>query len=290
MMRMLKNKKGLDYAAVMVLVVIVVVIYLFIKLSTIIEPFQVKIGESQVALLNAYQAGESALLYVDQSARLSAYWALDEIAQKGAVFGTPCDIVDEGNKKISAWSKAGADCLVTVQPYESLNSAFNSRMNIFADQYKNASLPKDNYELFIQKGSITGTAVKPAFVWVKPPAGMNQAFLMGIAIPWTKTPLIKAPIGEYSFKPSFTVPVNADIEIYNDLKKEVKTFYDCTNNYSPDECLKQIKGFTYSRSSAKPDYLICTAKNPMKNPYGSMSDIVFAIYLPEPKPAPSATV
>jgi hypothetical protein len=281
-MRMLRSKKGLEYVFVLVLVAFIVNLALFLQVSRIASSIPAAIGEHQVALLNAYQSGENFLLYVDQSAKMSSYWALDAVAKKGGVLGSACGVVKEQNNDISAWSASGKnidECLKFVQPYDSFSAEFNKRMNAFLSQYTGVSIPQDNYELFVQKDSVTGTAIKQASLWIQPPPGISQATLLGIGIPFTTTALPKAPIGQYSFKPSFTVPVSSGLDAYAGLKKDVEVFYSCTNAYSVDECLKPVS-FTYTRSTADKAYLICTAKNPAKNPYGTMSDIVFALYVP----------
>ncbi|MEM4247176.1 MAG: hypothetical protein QXR48_00415 [Candidatus Woesearchaeota archaeon] len=279
MIQMLKNKKGIDYSAMMVLVTLILVIYMYIQLASKVESFETPLGGSQVALLNAYQSGENALLYVDQSAKMSVYRALDEVAASGAVVEAKCGIIEEANKKIYAWSARGMLCLDSVQPYEALNAAFNKQMDVFTSKYQSAMLPAGNYVIFVQNNSVTGTAIKSARVLLQPPPELRKYERWFITI--TTAVLKKAAIGEYSFKPSFTVPVSARLEVYDSLKAAVRTFYECTDAYSVDDCLKTITAFSAVRSSSNPDYLVCTAKNPVINPYGSMSDIIFALYAPE---------
>ncbi|MEM4239667.1 MAG: hypothetical protein QXK08_00535 [Candidatus Woesearchaeota archaeon] len=282
MMKMLRSKKGLDYAAVMVIVVVVLVIYLFIRLSAKLEPFEVRIGEYQVALLEAYQQGENALLFVDQAAKFSAYKALDTLAQRGGMKSDDCGTIIEKGRKIYAWTKHGADCTDSVQPYDAFGELMNGQMAVYLAKYRGAILPLNNYEIFVQDNSVTGTAIMPAIVLVQPPPKMIMAKFIGITIPWTTVQMPMAPVGEYDFKPSFTVNISTKISAYALLKKEVRAFYDCVNAYSPDECAKSSFALlTVSRSADNPDYLIAAANNPAKNPYGTMSDIVFALYAPQ---------
>jgi hypothetical protein len=281
MISLLRNKKGMDYAALLVLVVIICLMYLYIQLQGKVNTFQVSIGESQIAVLNAYQEGEKALLYVDQSAKFSAYKALDTLAQRAGVKEYACADITEGGKKINSWTKQNGtidECLALVQPYDAFNELMNGHMTIYSSKYTNASLPANNYEMLVQKDSITGTAISSASVYLKPPTQYAAFYVWFIKA--AEAELKKAAIGEYAFKPSFTVPVKAELGIYENMKNEVKAFYTCTNTNSIDECAKAPKLFTLARSSENPDYLIATAKNPVSNPYGAMSDIVFAISAP----------
>lgn len=288
---MFRGRKGLDYASVFVLVTLILSIYLVIQVTTKLESFEVKVGESQVAVLNAYQSGEDALLYVDQAAIYSSYWALDGVARRGGMVETPCGTIQEGSEAISAWTAQGKNCLSAVQPYGAFSVAFNKRMNTFAKAYQNAVLPEDNYELFVQAETVTGTALQPASVWVKPPPGVIEAKLFGISIPGTTAPLFKAAIGEYSFRPSFTIKFATHLEFYDELKQAVTKLYDCLGEKSLDDCMKELNPpFTLKPSTTAAGYFIATAKNPVGNPYESMANIVFALYVPAaPTSAPAAS-
>jgi hypothetical protein len=278
MKSLLRSKKGLDYAAMMVLIVILCLIYLFIQLQSKVNTFNVRIGEPQMALLNAYQRGENALMYVDQSARYSAFKSLDALAQRGGMAKDECGTIDEGSKKIYAWSMHGKDCTASVQPYDAFSELVNGHMTLYSAKYKDASLPSNNYQVLVQKNSITGTALAPATVDLKPPTEIREWYIGPIAVATAE--LKKAAIGEYAFRPSFTVSAASGLDVYDSLKAAVRVFYDCTNAYSTDDCAKTATLFSAVRSSSNPDYLICTAKNPAVNPYGAMSDIVFALYAP----------
>ena len=272
MKSLLRNKKGLDYAAMMVLVVLISLIYLFIQLQSKVNAFNVRIGEPQVALLNAFQEGEKALVYVDQSARYSAYKALDALAQRGGMTNDACGTIEENGRKVYAWSKHGRDCTSSVQPYDAFSELMNGHMTLYLAKYNGTRLPPNNYDILVQKNSITGTALSPATVALKPPTEIREWYVGPIAVATAE--LKKAAIGEYSFKPSFTVPVETKLEFYDQLKKEVRKLYECAEAYSVDDCAKTITTFSTKRSSSNPDYLICTAKNPVTNPYGSMLSLI----------------
>ncbi len=283
MKALLRNKKGMDYAAMLVLVVIICLLYLYVQLMGKVNDFSVRIGESQVAMLNAFQEGEKALLYVDQSARFSVYKALDSVAQQAGVKGDACTVIDESGKKVNAWVCSGSyeKWLESVQPYDVFNEMMNKQMTSYSNQYTSVSLPENNYEILVQKATVTGIAIAPATTYLQPPTEIREWYVGPISVATAE--LKKAAIGEYAFRPSFTVNAVTSLEHYDSLKNAVKALYDCTNANSIDSCLAQTTAFTYSRSSSKPDFIICTVKNPAKNPYGTMSDIVFALYAPVPQ-------
>jgi hypothetical protein len=245
--------------------------------------FKERIGEPQIAMFNAFQEGEKALLYVDQSARFSVYKSLDFVAQQAGVKGNACDVIDEPGRKINAWVCAGnvQAGLGLVQQYDLFNVVMNANLNSYSKQYPNVSLPENNYEILVQKGFVTGTALSPATVYLKPPTEIREWYIGPIAVATAE--LKKAAIGEYAFRPSFTINATTGLEVYDSLKNSVLALYDCTSTESVDACLARITAFACARSASRQDYLICTAKNPVANQYGTMSDIVFALYAPAPK-------
>lgn len=290
MMQLLRNKKGMDYAAMMVMVTIITVIYLTIQLYAKLEPFQVAIGESQVALLNAYQAGEDALLYVDQAARYAVYPSLNDLALRGGVRGQACIAFKEGGREISAWAAKGKkldECLAAVQPYDAFSDLMNGRLTSYLAQYPSAQLPLNNYEIFVQKDTITGIALEPAAVWLQPPPELREFYVWFVKV--AEAELQKAAIGEYAFKPSFTVKnIETKLEAYDELARAVVILYQCTNTKSADACLgefRQQAGSAVERSTADKDFVIVKKANPVKNPYATPADlapITFALYLPGP--------
>jgi hypothetical protein len=251
------------------------------------------IGEYQVALLNAYQAGEDALLFVDKTAEYEAYMALDELASRGGLAGTMCGVVNEpGNAPSRSGSAVNIwvggtnieQCLSLVQPYDAFSYLFNGKLSLQLAKYPRALLPLNNYEIFVQDRAVTGTAIAPAVVDLKPPVE-TRTFYVG-EVPVKEVKLAKAAIGEYAFWPSFTIGVETKLYVYAQLKDQVRALYACAEGKAVEACMAELKpAFTVARSSANPDYLIATAKNPVQNPYGEMSDIMFALYLPvSPQP------
>jgi hypothetical protein len=282
-MRILRNKKGLDYATLLMLNVFITVIYLYIQLANKLEPFQVTIGESQIAVLNAYQEGENALLYVDQAAKYSAYQALGDLAQRGGISADACGTLTENEKAINAWTAGGKnidDCLGRVQPYDAFAALMNKRLDAYLAAYKNphVTLPANNYDILVQDKSVTGTAIEPAIASLKPPTEIQNYYVGFLKV--AEAVLKKAAIGEYAFKPSFTVAAETKIDAYDTLKTRVKNFYTCTNDRSIESCAVEL-GAATARSADNPDYIIVTVKNPVTNPHGAaLADIALALYAP----------
>jgi hypothetical protein len=282
--KLLNSKKGLDYAAMLVLVTLIVVVYLYIQLSAKVDSAGGRnIGEYPVAMLNAYQAGEDALLFVDQAATYAAFAAIDAVAGRGGIAGTPCATISDSGRILNAWVAAGTNidaCLAAVQPYDAFAEVLNGQLTLMLAKYPRAQLPLNNYEIFVQDRAVTGTAIVPAVVELKPPVE-TSTFYVG-EIPVKEVKLAKAAIGEYAFWPSFTVNVETRLEIYEKLKGQVRALYKCAESKAVEACMADSPpSFTVRRSASKPDYLIATAKNPAQSPYGPLSDIVFALYLPE---------
>jgi len=285
-MRLFVGKKGIDYAAMMVLVTFVAVSYLYIQLAAKLEPFQVKIGENQVALLNAYQRGEDALLYLDQAASMSAYQAMHTLAMQGGMAEKPCGQVTDDSQTVNAWTMNGTACFDAVQPYDAYAQMLNSKLNAYIDLYnlkhENERLPLDNYEIFVQQNTVTGTAIAPARIWLQPPPEVRKFYVTIIKV--AEAELKKAAIGEYAFKPSFTVKAETKLDFYDTLKREAGEIYKCIDaGNAKDDCLNKFK-LTVKDSSLKQvgDNVVVRVKNPVKNPYDKkeLPEITFALYLP----------
>ena len=287
-MRMLRDKRGLEFAAVMVLVVLIAQLYMFIQLYTIAdERLPVAIGEYQVAVLNAFNTGENYLLYVDQAARLSALRSLNTLAKNGGSLDAPCGDING----TTAWVGEGKDCLALglINPQAAFETVFNNNIGGYLGAYLGVQIPLDNYELFVQKDKITGTATKSAIVNIQPPPGVIEVTAAFGWITVASIPITRGITGEYSFRPSFTINLASYLHLYDELKQATKDTYACIleGTKTRDECLDILKAkASVDRIDKK--YVKVTVKNPVKAPV-AMEDIEFALFLPEPKPVPAAT-
>lgn len=83
---MLNKKSSMFFLPILVIIAVIVLINLYIVLSIKNASFSSKpIGQRQFDLFRIYLRGESALFYIDQSAKYSLQQAVYELAQKGGV-------------------------------------------------------------------------------------------------------------------------------------------------------------------------------------------------------------
>lgn len=150
---MMKNKKSqlLLYGVLAGLLgaVIVSIIY------TSSKDFNV-IGTSSLALIGISKEAESALFYIDQSAKYSAYQSIYELGKNGGAYEKKCgdyfgyDLWSTQNKKID-------ECFPDYQ--ENFKSFFNKNLNQYASNYPEVYIPADNYEIQLKnKFEIIGLA------------------------------------------------------------------------------------------------------------------------------------
>ena len=118
------------------------------------------IGSKQYKVLEAYQKGESALLYVDQAAKYASFQTLYDLGQKGGYYNrSQCGEY----LGYSIWVDEN-DCYPVHFKY-----SFKKLLQYNLDQrlkaYSEVFFPKNNYEFSLSDSlRIAGIAIKPIFV------------------------------------------------------------------------------------------------------------------------------
>lgn len=157
---------------IIVIITLIVLIQLYVVLLSKNAPFiDEPIGKRQFDLIKAYMDAESALFYVDQSAKYALQQAVYDTAQKGGV--SEDAISDNKCGKIygyAVWHELEKDdtgnyiknsCINEEKVKKSLVALFNENLNQYLLSHP-SRLPTDNYNYEI-KGSleITGKAIAP---------------------------------------------------------------------------------------------------------------------------------
>lgn len=153
----MNNKKGaLILVPFMVFLFVVGLVIAWSMITSSQQSFNEKIGERQSKLINTYQQAEKALLYIDQSAKYSAYQSIYDLAQNGG-FSKEKKCGDYLN--YSFWrtdSKEIDEC--TPDFKENFKLTFNDNLNQHFEKYNknsNIIIPKDNYNNLVVKGKLT---------------------------------------------------------------------------------------------------------------------------------------
>ena len=291
-MKFLKNKKGIDYAFLLAFVVFVCIIYLFVVLNGKLNEMHWKIGEHEVALLNAYQKGEEQLLYVDNSARISAWQAVDSLAEVGGMPDQDCGTV---NRSIGTtvvqytyWKSQNQDCLDKSNVYEEYSDVLNEKLNNYLKLRK---MPQNNYEFTVLPEKVSGFAFRPLEIPVKAPPEKIVYYFLIFKVYEDEFEKVLA-IGKYYVHPSFTAHVKTRLQDYGVIKAEVIKLLDCAkHNIIIDTCIGDIEqgdlDWKIEKSLGTDIYYFDIAQS-IENPYTGKNPVVrFALNIPRPVPLPT---
>lgn len=175
----MKPKKGaLVYNWLLTLIAIFILGWALIKFNSS-NQFET-IGAKQLMLFKTYAKAESALFYIDQSAKYSLQQAIYELARQGgssdiSVDETPASEYESyGNPSYGRCGKyygyivwyaasgnTNAECFDTDTVKSSFISIFNDKLNMYLDNYP-ADIPQDNYNYEIKNSmELVGKAINP---------------------------------------------------------------------------------------------------------------------------------
>jgi len=134
----------------MILVVIIAVItltsaFLIINLK---RPYDQTIGWRQAMIFKAYQEGEKALFYIDQSAKYSAQQAVYELGQRGGYENPKCDDY-LGYSLWNTETKKIDECFPNYK--ENFRLHFIEWLNKYLFGYSTIYVTADNYDFILEK-------------------------------------------------------------------------------------------------------------------------------------------
>lgn len=160
--KMKHNKKSIMFFNMFLVFISVAV--LVMALITILQKIggfdKQEIGERQLALLNEYQKGEKALLYVDMAAKFSAYQSIYDLAANGGYSNKP-DCGEYGVYML--WTTKDKACYPDDESLKSnLSSFLNENLNPYFLNYKDIFIPENNYAFAFknEKLKIIGIALQ----------------------------------------------------------------------------------------------------------------------------------
>lgn len=132
-----------------------------------------KIGDKEYMIFRTYQEGEYALLFVDESARLSVLKAIPRLGETGGFFFL-MNAIDEGGMTPSypcgqfiypLYSNETDNCFPDYE--ESLKQYVNNELNDYLSKYPKVNIPTENYQFVIKqdpetkKLKVVGLAIMP---------------------------------------------------------------------------------------------------------------------------------
>ena len=287
MRKLLKSKKGFDWAFLIAGVTLICLVFLFFQLNKKMEHHDKPIGEMQMDMIDLMQKGNNVLFYLDQSARLSACDAIYSLADKGGFSSPPCGqtlpLLEQGPVPVSYtysfWYKDKSKCYENADFYAGFKDVFNDKFksriddyNIFKDKY--SYVPPYNYEFMVTDDLIVGSAIK--------------------SIEMKKVSAVAGELGEarYVFKPSFAIDFKTGIDDYFSVQSVVDSLISCDKPMQ--ECINDINtpGLKWSFEMMNPaTYLFKVEQENIDCRFTEDKPVIrFAIEktiaLPPPIPAP----
>src|SRR3989338_236985 len=169
-MRILKNKKAQYFMPLFAFFVLVLFTLLYFDLAAKTEQFESKegennkIGEKQLAVLNAAAEGEKALLYLDLSAQQAYGAAVLETAKTNYLDSSSCSFY----RGVPVVYGSG-DCMLYGDELEKeLGNALSEEIRIalapYLEQYPNLDLPTEKYIITFENEVIIGRSVYPLLI------------------------------------------------------------------------------------------------------------------------------
>lgn len=269
-MRLFKSKKGLDYAISLMVVVLICIMFLFIQLSKKTGGFTRDIGDMQLGLMQSQQEADNMLLYLDYSAKQSAYTTAYLLASNGgfAAASDSCGGDVQGYLSWNACDNPESIC------FPDILGSFNKLMQVTLDAHLAAyeSQPgaapfmKDNYIFTLHEGKIIGTAIKDTELSIMPYKPRSGFYFT---------------IGGYSFKPSFSVDFNYTFDKYFELKELAAEAAKCANKFA-DIAQRNQCVLSKSPASFEGKYVFFNMTQPESlSPYTNQPpEILFSLCVP----------
>ncbi len=152
-MRMRISKKAILGTFTVFALILGLITFIFVSQSYGSKGENRVIGTTQLELMSFAEKGESAMLYIDESAKMAAAQAGNELAKNGGYYNeTP----HETYLGFSVW-----DYRTSQLPTDILGN-FSSYMDIFLDRYlarySDIYIPPDNYDYWYSQGRLKGFA------------------------------------------------------------------------------------------------------------------------------------
>jgi len=147
------------------LFIMVALIFFYVNYNTKDKFQPVNVGYAQMSILETYQQAEKALLYIDLSAKYSAYKTIDDLKnKKGSFKDLYCEPLDELSE-----NQEQEECIITKkQIYDAFSTDFKLYLDDYLKKYKETELkegeeliiPPDNYDLLFKENRLIGIATE----------------------------------------------------------------------------------------------------------------------------------
>ncbi len=216
-----KGKKGLDYAALLFVVVMIGVTTLYIQMDMVADtvPDPHKLGKIQTPILKVNTEIQLIKIFLESAANQATNKTIDYVAKypihqgfTEPAVGCPTLNTLQHPKTITRPDLA-----------KGITGAFNAHIGLYLEEYKTKTgieIPT-NYELYIEKGEITGIALKPTIQLIKDTNGQD--------------------IGTVSFRANFKIKYDHKLEEYPKIYDGLEFIaQQCSYDLVPEMCVAEI--------------------------------------------------
>lgn len=229
------NTKGVIYTLMLAFFVIGILVFvLYVSNKIIKETFGFSVGESAILVIQAVQKSQEISIFLEATARETTLTTINALHQQaGLSKKSPCG----ESKGVQLWAAKEKNCAPRIK--QEFFSLFKTK---FAENFKTlgwiaeVQLIEKNYELYIENNHLQGLAIAPLKI--------TRSFLD-----------TKSPLYVYYFRPSFTVELPFDFEIYKRLERIPVEINNCIQPEKPvEECIqeafdKQKVSYTVSKET-----------------------------------------
>lgn len=219
------DRKGLDYTAMLVIATMIGGIFVLVQLSQKISPYDVRIGGTQVAMLNALRDGEKLMLFIDTASRQAALKTIAELAEFAGFIHraqADCGISQHEGITYYGWHSKEKDCYPN--PAISFQRHFAGEFHALLRAYNDPELNKDKlaeipttlaWDYYVNSSRIVGVSSGYADIPVKLPGNVKKAKLLGVTV--GSYEIGGGTIGVYAVKPAFNLEFSTGTAIYEKL-------------------------------------------------------------------------
>ncbi len=228
-MKMLHSKKGLDFAAAMIIIVMITLPIIAVQVLKDVEDTKNQIGENQAVLSRAPYVKEDIINYAQKAGELSIQDVLAKVSTTNGFLEQPCGgTTTEGTMTcaiINTQTKLTEICKPDITKI--LTTSLNKELDKYIITFNSRSytkMPLNNYDFYIEDGNIHAIATLPVE--------------KGLAKKGTELDTI----GKMWFAPSFTITAKHNLGQYDKTFETLNTIAkECTKKDQPMVCVEKYK-------------------------------------------------
>ncbi|HLF54880.1 MAG TPA: hypothetical protein VI612_04115 [Candidatus Nanoarchaeia archaeon] len=238
----MRGKKGLDYAIILLFVFGILIVALFLAQS---KTTQVCAEGSQAPACAGLGSAQAPVLMVNSRTKLvdifvksAATLAMDKTVNDVALYPYYQGFTGEGTSNAGFCPTLNSE----ERPREikrpalakGITTSFNSHFDKYIESYNTASklnFPKSNYELYVEKGEVSGVALRPSILPLKN--------------------FKKEDVGTISYHSSFKLNYNHKFEDYPiAFDRIAEIAQDCVYSSDPKVCAegRKLPGWTIEKT------------------------------------------